>query len=58
MLYKYTGFLQGTIETPGASLQETQTHSCKRIDQTAFEFDPFYSLTCYFIGLCSGVDKV
>ena len=58
MLYKYTGFLQGTIETPGASLQETQTHSHTMIDQTAFDFGPFYSLTCYFIGLCASVDQV
>jgi len=50
MLYKYSGFLQGTFEPPRASLLEIQTHSPTTLDQTVFDFDPFCNLTCYFMG--------
>jgi len=58
MLYKYTGFLQGTFRMAVASLLKIQSHSCTTIGQTASDFEPFYSLTCYFMGWWPDVDRV
>ena len=46
MLYKYTGFLQGTFGMALASLLKIQSHFCTTIGQTVSDFEPFYSLTC------------